>query len=254
MSDKKNPIHALLAVEGDIKNVATKILNETMNTFSKRSEHFDGIKKAYVSEDESAVGTNNTELKEVVTTVAEKINYSAPAIAAGINIQLSKEQTNSSGEVEAELIVGDTNFGKLSATALLTLEKEMLKVRNMYLQIPTLDPAKTWSLDEVTGQWKTPESTTFRTGKREEWITVAPATKEHPAQVKLVTKDVQVGKYLTSYMSGKITPTEKSILLERVDSIILAVKRARSLANQAEVVKSNVGTQIFDFINSGVLK
>jgi hypothetical protein len=254
MSNKQNPIHALLAVEPDLKNVATKILNETMNTFAKKSEHFDGIRKSYVSEDDSATGTNNTELKEVVTTVAEKIAYSSPAIAAGINAQLSKEQTNSSGTVEAELAVGDTNFGKLSATALLTLEKEMVKIRKMYELIPTLDPAKTWSMDEVSGKWKTPETTTFRTGKKEDWITVSPATKEHPAQVKLVTKDVPVGKYLTSYMSGKITPTNKSKLLDRVDSLILAVKRARSLANQAEVVKCNVGSQIFEYINEGILK
>ena len=65
----KNPVHALLAVETDLKNVSSKIMNEAASTFSKKGEHFDGINKRYISEDDSAVGTNNTEIKEVVTTL-----------------------------------------------------------------------------------------------------------------------------------------------------------------------------------------
>ena len=209
MEKVKNPVHALLAVESDIKNVSIKIINETSNTFSKKNVHFDGINKQYVSEDDSAVGTNNTEIKEVVTTVAKKVKYAIPAIVAGIDIQLSKEMTNSSGTASATLTdEGHGDFGILSATALLSLEKEMVKIRNMYESIPTLDPGKTWVRDDFAGKdmWKTDDSITFRTGKKEEWVIVAPATKEHPAQVKQVTKDGQVGKYLTHYTSGTITP------------------------------------------------
>lgn len=251
-----NPVHALLAVETDLKNVSTKIMLEAASTFSKRGEHFDGITKQYVSEDEDAIGTNNTELREVVTTVGEKINYAKKAVIAGINAQLSKEQTNASGTVLADLSVdGYGSFGELSATALLSLEKEMVKVRKMYDAIPTLDPGKTWIKDEYAGEgmWKTEPATTFRTAKKEDWIEVSPATKEHPAQVKQVTKDVQVGRYLTHYMSGKITPLQKSDLLLRVDAFILAIKKARSLANQAEVIDCKIGDQIFSYINEGII-
>ncbi len=251
----KNPVHALLAVETDLKNVSSKIMNEAASTFSKKGEHFDGINKRYISEDDSAVGTNNTEIKEVVTTVGKKIDYAKKAIIAGLNAQLSKEESNSSGTVNAELIVNGVEFGKFSATSLLVLEKEIVKIRKMYEAIPTLDPAKTWLHDEQAGKgmWKTDDTVTYRTGKKEDWIVVAPATIEHPAQVKLVTKDVQVGRYLTNYQSGKITPLQKSDLLERIDAFVLAVKKARSLANQVEAVSCKEGNKIFDFINNGIL-
>ena len=255
MDKKTNPVHALLAVETDLKNVSTKIMLETAGTFSKRGEHFDGISKQYESEDDSAIGTNQTENKDVVTTVGDKLNYAKTAIVEGLNAQLSKEQSNSSGTVVANLIVGDVDFGELSATALLSLEKEMVKLRKMYESIPTLDPGKTWKLDEYAGKgmWKTGVATTFRTAKKEDWIIVAPATTEHPAQVKQVTKDIQVGRYLTYYKSGKITPLQKSELLSRIDSFILGVKKARSLANQAEVVGCKIGDKIFGFINEGII-
>jgi len=251
----KNPVHALLAVETDLKNVASKILLEAGATFSKKGEHFDGIKKIYINEDESAVGSNQGEIREVVTTVGKKINYAKTAVIAGLNAQLSKEQTNASGTVKSALVVGDVDFGELSATALLSLEKEMVKIRKMYEAIPTLDPGKSWKRDEEKGKgmWKTDASETFRTGKKTRWITVSEATKEHPAQNKEVTEDVQVGRYMTHYESGKVTPLEKSNLLERIDAFILGVKKARSLANQVEVIDCKIGDKIFDYINSGIL-
>lgn len=251
----KNPVHALLAVEGDLKNVAMKIENETANTFAKKGEHFDGIRKVYVSESDTDIGTNNTEIKEVVTTVGEKIFYAQKAIVAGLDAQLSKEETNASGTARANLNVDGVDFGDLSATALLTLEKEMVKLRKVYELIPTLDPAKTWEPDSQkgAGHWMTESGVTYRTQKNEEWIIVAPATEQHPAQVKQITKDVQVGRYLTSYQSGKVTPLAKSQLLDRIDTFILSVKKARTLANQAEVVECKIGGIIFNFINGGIL-
>ena len=255
MDKKTNPVHALLAVETDLKNVSTKIMLETAGTFSKRGEHFDGISKQYESEDDSAIGTNQTENKDVVTTVGDKLNYAKKAVIAGLNAQLSKEQSNGSGTVKANLTVGDTDFGDLSATALLSLEKEMIKIRKMYESIPTLDPGKTWAEDPYSGKgmWKTDVTTTFRTAKKESWIIVAPATTEHPAQVKEIKEDVQVGRYLTHYKSGKITPLQKSELLSRIDTFILGVKKARSLANQAEVTDCKIGDKIFGFINEGII-
>lgn len=248
---KNNALHSLLAVEGDLKAVSSKIKNEAITTFTKRDDHFEGLIKTYEAFDESATGTNKTEQKEVVTTVADKLLYIKDAVSNGLNAQLSKEETNASGTAKAELVVGDVNFGTLSATSLLALEKELTQLRRVYSSIPTLDPAKGWKRDEMSEVplFITDKATTFRTSKVEDFVTVYEATKEHPAQVEKVVKDVTVGKYLTTYKSGKITPLAKSKMLSRLDSILLSVKRARSRANQVDVVKCSIGTQLLDFIN-----
>lgn len=251
----KNALHSLLAVETDLKNVSNKIKNETGTTFIKKDDHFEGLLKVYVAIEEGNNFSDKEEKKEIVTTVVEKLEYAKKAIANGLNATLSKEETNASGTATAELKVGEINFGMLSATSLLALEKELVAIRKVYGVIPTLDPAKPWKRDEMEEgmKWITEPSTTYRTSKVEDFRVVYEATKEHPAQIQKVVKDKTVGKYLTTYKSGKITPLAKSKLLDKIDNLILAVKRARSKANQAEVIKSTVGTQLMDYINSDLV-
>lgn len=254
----KNALHSLLAVETDLKNVSNKIKNETIVTFVKKDDHFEGLLKVYEALEEGKVGNNfsdKEEHKEIVTTVVEKLAYAKKAIAKGINATLSKEETNASGTAFAELKVGTTSFGDLSATSLLSLEKELIAIRKVYGTIPTLDPAKPWKRDEMEEgmKWITEPSTTYRTSKVEDYKVIVQPTEFHPAHVEKMTKDVTVGKYRTTYKSGKITPLAKSQLLEKIDDLTLAVKRARSKANQAEVKVSNVGTQLMDYINSDLV-
>ncbi len=256
MDGRKDALHSLLAVEGDLRKVASKVQNEAVTLFTKKDDHFEGLVKVYEAfNDDDATRTNNTDRKELVTTVADKLNYVKKAMSKGINAQISKEETNSSGNAKEVLRVGDVTFGELSATSLLSLEKEIVNIRKMYATIPTLDPAKHWQRDEDEEgmRFKTEPQKTFRTSKDSDWVIVAPATKEFPAQVKQVTKDTTVGNYLVTYTSGKITPLMKSQLLERVDDLLLAVKSARSKANQAEVVRSYVGSSIFEYINKGLI-
>lgn len=246
-----NQLHKLLAVETDLKNVSAKIKNETITTFNKRDDHFEGFSKTFTALNADHEHLNTTENKEVSTTVADKLKYAQDAILKSINATVSKEETNSSGSAKAMLTVGDVSFGELSATSLLFLEKEISQIRKVYSAIPTLDPSKKWERDEMTEKaiFESPVVKTFRTSKEEDYRTVAPATKEHPAQVVKVTKDVTIGSYETTFKSGKITPLAKSKMLAKLDNLLLAIKSARSVANQAEVVKADVGNKILDYIN-----
>lgn len=249
----RNQLHQLLAVEADRRKKATLILRESIVTLSKKSDHFDGLVKSYhpLSEDGDKLPS---EVKEIVTTVRDKVLYAQNSIITGIDAQISKEETNASGEVRAELIVDDENFGELSSTALLALEQQLNAIRQMYHAIPTLDPVKVWNKDDGAGKgfFKTNTYTAVRTSKENMPMVMYEATEEHPAQVQMVTKDVQVGEWKTIYKSGKITPAEKSNLLGRIDSFIDSVKRARSRANQADIKQVKIGKRIFDFINKNI--
>jgi len=252
-------LHQVLAVEQDRKNKAIKIMGETTKTFQNKDAHFDGLMKVYLPLVEGGE-TIPPEQKGIVTTVQEKLEYTQGAIIQAINTLLSKEETNCSGAAKTDLIVlndsGDeVNLGEFSATSLLALEGFMTKIRETYRTVPTLDPAKTWERDTTQDRsvFITPNPTTkYRTEKQETPLVLYEATTEHPAQVKMVTKDERIGSYETTYYSGKIRPAGLSRMLGRIDRIIDAVKRARAKANEAEVVQVNVAGQVFDFIHDGI--
>lgn len=252
----KNELHSLLAVEGDLKNISNKVLNEAASTFTKKGDHFEGLRKLYTAFSEEEQETNNIESKNIVTTVAEKLDYITNPVSKSIDATISKEETNASGNAKAEVEINGINLGALSATALLALEKELVKLRGIYSTIPTLDPSRSWRRDEseVGMRFITDPVKSIRTQKVQSFTTVAQATKEHPAQVAQVTKDVNIGKYETTYVSGKITPLVKSRLLGRIDNLIEGVKKARSVANQAEVVRNKLGEKIFSYIHGEDLK
>ena len=131
------------------------------------------------------------------------------------------------------------------------MEKEFTEIRKMYAAIPTLDPAKAWRRDEsVEGMVHTTEEyRTFKTAKVKDFKVVYEATEHHPAVIEPMTKDETIGHYLTTYKSGKLTTLKKSQLLKRVDDILLAIKKARSEANQVEVKRTNIGTDLLNYIN-----
>lgn len=250
---KKNQLHQLLAVETDLRNKAKIIAEETITTFVKKSDHFDGIQKVFVASVEDAQQIPS-ERKEIVTTVSRKLNYAKEDIIKGIDAVISKEETNNSGNAVAELEIGTKKY-TLSATSLLALSNQLEIIRNVYKSIPTLDPTKKWNQDTKAGKdiYSTNVEIKYRTEKKPKAIVLYPATKEHPAQTQIAHEDVQVGKYETTYMSGRITPGQKADLINKVEELIIKVKKARAKANQAEVKNMKIGKDIFDYINSGIL-
>lgn len=249
----KNQLHQLLAVEQDRRGRATEIIQEAVVLFTKKEEHLDGVVKIYKPLEDKGEPLP-PEIKEVVTTVADKIAYAAQFIIQAVDAQLSKEETNAAGEAKADLIVKGTTIGTFSATSLLAMEQHLQKLLGLYRAIPTLDPVKRWGKDTTENNiFVSEKDIKFRTNKVEEILVVVPPTKEHPAQTAKLTKDVQVGTWETVYKSGRITPAQKSELLSRIDAMIDAVKQARSKANEAEVKQIKVGKSIMDFINQGIL-
>lgn len=252
-TESKNQLHQLLAVENDRKQKALQIVRESASVFLKKPDHFDGLRKTYQPYEEGGQKVE-PDIKEIVTTVDEKLNYTQKAAIIAIDATISKEETNASGTVKTELKVGGKEFGEFSATSLLAMETWLNVLRTLYKEIPTLDPVKVWKPEPTAdkkGVFTTDTEVKYRTQKIETPLVVYEATTEHPAQVQMVTKDTQVGQYETVYRSGKITPARKSEMLTRIDDLIDAVKRARARANKADVVNRKIGKAIFDYIDQG---
>ncbi len=248
-----NKLHEILAVEQDRKNRANQAIGESKKIFTKQQTNFDGMVKKYIPTEENAEQIPD-ESKEMVSTVKQLLENTLAPVITAIDATLTKEETNASGTAKADLTVGGKKFGTFSATTLLALESHLNKAFELYKNIPTLDTTKKWEFDKKNDFYRTPEEVKFRTVKRPKVIVKYEATEKHPAQTEVFNMDFQVGKYETTYFSGKITPTEKAKLLGKFEELIEAVKIARSKANSVKAKNVKLGEDIFSFIHKDVFK
>jgi len=247
---KKSQLHQILAVEGDLIGEAKRVEEEAIHTFGK-SERFTGHTKTLKMVDdnrsyEEAAGCEHVEL---TTTVAEKLAYIRDAITRAWDCSLQKEKTNQ--VANANLVVdGVTIATGVPATALLGLETRLKELRRVVESVPTLQPGIKWEPHtEKPNVFVASEAEVKnKTEKVMEPVILYPATKEHAAQVKESTKDVVVGTFTIERVCGMISPTQKSVLIGRIDTMLRAVKKARMEANCTEVVEGTIGKAIFDFI------
>ena len=247
----KRVLHELLAVEGDLEGLHKRILEETKNTFAKKADHFFGQhRKLQMFVDDGIEYPED--YKALVTTVQDKLDYLAMTEIRYFDALLGKEATNQTAT--ADLIVDDVVIGKnLPATFLLGMETRVKYLRAAYEAIPTLAPGITWVKDESEGaniyKADRPDEK-LKTETVVEPIVLYEATKEHPAQIKEVSKTKNVGKYVTVTWSGMVTPAHKSALLSRVDKLLQGLKQARQRANTTVVVSKTIGKEMFDYINA----
>lgn len=247
MSDT-NRLHALLAVEPDLKGQAEAITAETIATFTKKADHFHSISRTYQPVDENGE-TLPPENKEMVTTVRAKLDYTEKSMIRYLDALYQKEMTNT--VAKADLVVDGITIAKdVPATELLNLENRFKHIREIYRSIPTLDPGYSWDKDlDYANVYKAAPQITVRTTKVQEPLVLYPATDKHPAQVNLVTKDVLQGRWTAINRSGKLAPIEKSELIERVEKLLEAIKTARCKANDVVANTDTIGAKLFAYIN-----
>lgn len=252
---QKSKLHEILAVEKDLENVAKNVISEGIITFTKKSDHFTGMLKILDMFDENRQKEADAlkEHKELVTTVDDKISYITKAVVKYFDTIGKKEATNQVAIANLNLDDGTEIVKDVPATLLLGLESRLKRVRELYAVIPTLSPGVEWIVDTAKGDkvFKTKEPIERnKTEKKIEYKIVVPVTKEHPAQIREWAEDKPIGKFITIYWSGAITPARKSVLLSRLDEVIRCVKKARTRANCTEVQSKSVGKAIFSYINS----
>lgn len=249
-------IHELIPVEADRSAAATAMIEEATTTFTKKADHFSGIIKKVTMFDEARQGENTTDYKELVETVDGKLEHVWDILRPAIDVQLTKENSNTSPLARADVIVnGVTILSDVPATALLALEKRLNVLRQLYTTIPTLNPALPWEPDTNAAhvgvmRTKYPQES-LKTEKVMKVLTLAPATDKHPAQVEKYSMDENVAKVSTEYTSGLVSPATKAAWLKRITQLSTAVKEARQRANMADVIPLELAEDIRAFIHNG---
>lgn len=244
-------LHELLAIEADRGNAADSIMAEAIVTFSKKTDHFEGLVRTVSYLNEGRSGENTSEEKALITTVDAKLGHVAGIVGRFYDVLLQKETTN--GEAKADLIVNGKTIGTgLPATFLLGMETRLKKLRELLLLAPTIAPGIVWADDASRGKgvFRSPPKTTFKTEKQVKYIELSPATDKHAAQMKDWTEDVNVARVDTTQWVGAWSVSRKAEVLDKVDELLVAVKQARQRANVAEVKPAAIGKAIFDYLLS----
>lgn len=243
-------LHELLAAEKTPTAAWNQLYEDTMKKFKNPAHYFDGHSKSLKMIEETPANRNtedqNREEKPVVTTVRDTLAYAFDVFATFEDLQYQKNATNQQAKGTV-MWRGTPLLTDLSVDELLGLEARLTRIRQLLDAMPTLDATRYWQAAEGQGQgvWETkhPDETT-KTEKIVVPIEMSPATKEHPAQVQAVAKDVVVGKFTTIRRSGAATAEQKANSLKVVDELMVEVKQARMRANETEAVKDQIAKKI----------
>jgi hypothetical protein len=246
-------LHELLAVEDSLKKTSNKLAKETISTLGKDTL-FKGAVRDLEMFDSNQAHLNTHEEQELTTTVDENIDYILPHIAKHWDCVLQKDATNQLA-MSSVLIDGNVELTKdLPATFLLGLEGKLAEFRKVIEAIPTLAPGIKWIPDPNTkkGAFVTevPQET-FKSEKQMDYRIVVEPTQYHPAEIREVSTNPNIGKYTITTWSGMITPADKADRLNRLDKTLQAVKRARQRANKANVTKQTVAMDLLKYICYG---
>lgn len=239
-------LHELLAAEKTPNGAWNQLQEDTTKKFKNPAHFFDGHSKSLAMIEDNAgnvaIQDQAREEKPVTTTVYDTLDYALSIFARAEDLQYQKNLTNQRAQGTV-MWKGEALLKDMPVDELLGLEARLTKIRAIFADMPTLDATKHWDPDARMGAhvWRTtfPEETT-KTEKQVVPIVMSPATKEHPAQVQPISRDVVVGKFTTVKRSGAATAVQKSEAIKRVDELLIEIKQARMRANETEVKAGSV--------------
>lgn len=239
-------LNQLIAVRNDVGNRQNRVVTDFYHGVQK-SEPFNGMVRNYqpfVDAPENMVPSESVLVRNQVNKVLAGVNE---AMARMWDLNASIDVTNTVAMAAVVLEDGTTLTGLLPATHLLFLEKQLVDVRTIISKLPVLDPAFVWTFEDQTGLWSTEELKGLRTKKEKKVLVAYAATDKHPAQVATYDEDTPVGTWTTRKLSGAVPATTVAKMLARVDTVLMAVKKAREAANQTSVVDAQ-SSPILEFI------
>lgn len=238
-------LNQCIAIEKGAKNRVYSAITE-LHKNAQKPELYYGFSKTYEPKEEGSEQFP-PETKKVMLRADDVLSETKTLFAEFLDITATKDFANV--EAKADVTVGGNVLIKDAPVPyLLFLEKQLTDLRTFVDKMPVLDETDDWRRDEASGLFKTDPIKTHRTAKVSEPIVLYDATKEHPAQTQLITKDVIVGYWNQVKQSGAITRGEKRKLLERVESVLSAVKSAREEANSVEAPQKQAGSDLLAYI------
>lgn len=240
---KLNQINALVtARKGDAEKQVTELYK-----LIQKEALFSGRERTYRPLDEVNGQKLPPESQRVQHRVDDLIRQARDKWTELWNLVYTQDGGNQ--QARADIVVdGKTVLSNVPVTTLLFLDKQVNDLETFVSRLPTPDPAEEWSHDPNTGLLRSRATESVRTSKEPTVIVKYEATKEHPAQTELFTKDVPVGTWTQILYSGSLPVDRKNAILARIRKLQDAIKLAKEQANTLEVVRNKAGEPLLEFV------
>ena len=243
-------LHQIIAVVKGKKSRAHNALTQQHHGW--KPEMLAGIARTYKPLDEDGAELP-PESQRVQMRVDRQVQKLLEPLARLYDVVATQEAGNT--QAHASVVIDSIEvLTDVPVTVLLFLEKQLTDLRTYVGNLPVLASVAKWAWDENRGCYATAPVETVKTAKVPTPVVLAPATKEHPAQVQMAHTDTQVGTWTTIHLSGAIPADEKDALSERVAVLLDAVKQAREQANATEVADVSIGESVLDYVFGAFLK
>jgi hypothetical protein len=238
-------LNQIIAVEKGVRNRADKVVSEQYKLIQK-PDLFSGMARDYRAKDDDGdlYPSESVKVQQRATENLENFSLEFAKIA---DVVLTKEKGNQTAK--GTLAVGDTEWD-LPVTYLLFLEKWLGDVHVFIAKLPELEPTEDWEFVPAQDLYRNKTQTTKKTKKIPRVLVKFEPTDKHPGQSDTWYEDVLEGYWDTTKLSGKMAPATKRLMLDNVEKLIDAVKKAREEANSVEVTQQYIGHEVLDFITN----
>lgn len=247
-------LHELLAVENDQRSQAESCRTDLKATFTGKVHHFTKKIVTLKSIKEGIEDKTESQL-DLQTTVRKELGWIGEKLAKAMDLGHQIDVANLAAKADVVLENGKILLKSVPCTSLLRLEHRVVELRDLVHSIPTLDPAKGFAPDTSLGEgiYKAHDKEGTRGEKQFEFVVMVPPTDKHPAQVKELVVDRPIGTLVTQEWSSALTVADKGDMLDRVEDVLRAVKKARARANEMEidVAQNKIGDTLLKYVFGG---
>lgn len=238
-------LNQIIAIQAGRKTQAKDALTRAYHQIQK-VDLLAGLSRVYRPRDENGETLPN-ESKLVQVKAAQVIERVKEELTALFDVVLTQDVGNT--VAKADIVVNGVALAKdVPVTYLLFLEKQLVDVATFVSTLPVLDAAERWSYDENQDCYVSEPSQSMRGKKIAKVLVKYEATPQHPAQVDVVSEDVNVGIWTTLKFSGAIPVRVRNDMLVRVKQLTDAVKIAREIANGTDVTRQTIGESLLSYI------
>lgn len=242
MARKLAQVNAVLTTQ---KAAAEKAVTELYKRVQKESD-FVGRSRVYRPMDDEKGSKLPPENQAVRYKASELLKAVAQTWAGVWDLTATQDEGNTSARADV-VVDGMKVLENVPVTTLLYLDKQVNDLQTFVSKIPVPDPAEAWAYDPNAGLLRTPPTETVRTSKEPVVIVKYDATDRHPAQTELVQKDVPVGTWTQTLLSGAMPADVKEAALRKLAKLQAAIKDAREEANSRPAPVAKVAEPLLRF-------
>jgi hypothetical protein len=242
-----------IAIETSVKTRVTADLTDAHKDLQK-ADLFNGHSRRYEPRNEDPSSPLGEKLpeenKKVVARTEAVVKLTFERLVELFDLAATRDYGNCVAKADIE-VDGRALMKDVPVTHLLFLEKRLDDLMTFVRKLPTLDATENWDFNAAQDLYATAPVQTARTKKIARALVLYEATKEHPAQVKEITEDVQAGTWSTIKYSSALPLQRRNEMLRRAEELSKAIKFAREKANSTEVTEQKVGRALLQYLFEG---